>query len=179
MSRYRAGVGRVLRTPSTASCRLLHSALLSAATVRITRSNPGSIPPGTQGVVCQHAPDGRPRRRTLLAREAAGDFNCQFTQAVATQRHLASGRTFARQRDHQRARRGWDRLRSTTARLIVQPSTAFGGEPAQPAAGSGPAHPLLARQRPTAQSSGATQDQTRVVPDAVAWCQRAPSRSIW
>ena len=129
--------------------------------VWITRSDPGSIPPGTQGVVRQHAPDGRPRGRDVAAWEAVGDFDGQFTQAVATQRHLVIGGTFAGQGHHQRTRRGCERFRSTTARSILQSSTALSGEPTQPAADGGSAHPLLARQRPTAQPSSAPQDQAR------------------
>ena len=80
---------------------------------------------------------------------------------LATQRHRAIGGTFAGQGHHERTRRRCDAFRSTTARSILQPSTALGGEATQPAADGGSAHPLLARQRPTAQPSSASQDQAR------------------
>src|SRR5437899_7912274 len=38
--------------------------------VPITWKDPGPIPPGTPGVVCQQAPDGSARGRDFLAREA-------------------------------------------------------------------------------------------------------------
>jgi hypothetical protein len=123
--------------------------------------DPGPIPPGTQGVVSQQAPDGRARGREFLTWETVGNFDHEFTQAVATERHRAISGTFASQRHHQRTRRGVDRFRSTTARSIPQPIAALGGKPAKPAPNGGSAHPLLARQRPTAQPSGTAQDQTR------------------
>jgi len=81
--------------------------------------------------VRQHAPDGRLRGRDSFAWEAVGDFDGQFTQAVATQRHLAIGGTFAGQGHHQRTRRRCDCFRSTPARSILQPCTALGREPAK------------------------------------------------
>ena len=93
--------------------------------VWITRRDPGSIPPGTQGILFQQAPDRCTRGRDVVAREAVGDFDHQFIQAVTTQRHVTFGRTFAGQRDHQSMRRGCERFRSTTPGSIMQPITAL------------------------------------------------------
>src|SRR5579864_4154832 len=116
----------------------------------IARKDPTPKAPGTQGIVGQPAPDGSARRRDFLARETVGDFDRQFTQAVATQRHLTICGTFARQGHDQRTRRGCDHFRSTAAWSILKSITALGDEPSEPAADGRPTHSLLARERATA-----------------------------
>ena len=83
-----------------------------------------------------------------------GHAHRQLTQAVATQWHLAISGTFAGQGHHQRTCRRGECFRSTTARSILQPITALSDKSTKPSADSGSAHPLLARQRATAQPSG-------------------------
>jgi hypothetical protein len=63
--------------------------------VLITGEDSGPIPPGAQGIVRQHAPDGSARGCDVLAREAVGGFDRQLIQAVATEWHPRSGGRFA------------------------------------------------------------------------------------
>jgi hypothetical protein len=126
-----------------------------------------------QGIVRQHAPDGAPRGRAVFGLKSIGDFNRQFTEAVATERHLPIRGAFARQ-CHDQCACGWlHRQRPTTARPILQSITPFDHKPSQPAADRGSTHPLLARQGAAAQTGGAAQDHACTSDQALWRCASA------
>jgi len=90
--------------------------------VRVTWVDPRPIPPRTQGVAHQHAPDGTARGRDqfgMLGSELTGDFNGQLTETVATEWYVAIPWTRARQRYDQCAGLGSDAHWPTAARVVL------------------------------------------------------------
>src|SRR4051812_23227054 len=72
--------------------------------VWVTRKDPAVVAPRSQRVLHQPAPDAA-ARRTHLGTQDRGSFRSEFTHAIAAERYASVGRSFARQGDHQGARR--------------------------------------------------------------------------
>src|SRR3954447_19604110 len=55
---------------------------------RIAWEDPVPIAPRTQGVVDEHTTHTAARQRDVVGPKSVGDFNAEFAEAVATQRHV-------------------------------------------------------------------------------------------
>jgi hypothetical protein len=98
--------------------------------------------------------------RDVVGPESLGHFHAEFAEAVATQRHVALGGKFARQRhDHGTRGRGDGRWSAAT-RAIMESIAALGQKASQPATDRGAAQALLLGQGAAPQPGRAAQDQS-------------------
>ena len=141
--------------------------------VRIAWEDPVPIAPRTQGVVDEHPPNAAARHSDGVGRESVGDFHTEFAEAVATQRHVALGGKFARQRHDQGTRGGGEDRWSAAARAIVEASTALDQETGSPTPNGGAAHTFLLGQGAAPQPGRAAQDQSGSTGQTL-WCRTRP-----
>ena len=115
---------------------------------------------------------------TSVGPESVGDFDAEFAEAVATERYVALGGQFARQRHDQGTRGGCDDRWSAAARAIVESIAALGQKASS--ASDGPWFDSCALAEPGRGSPTQPHCPGSVgldAPDVVASCQPAPRRS--
>ena len=99
-----------------------------------------------------------PRRRCFAVLKTIGNFDGQFTEAVATKWHTALGRMLACDGHHQRPRAWFGRQWAAAAREILETGAAVGDKPRDPAPHRGATQLFLSRQGAAAQSGCAAQN---------------------